>query len=84
MEERLFLDWVALHATNVSPWHIQLPALVVADFANPRLAFRNGTAVSACETADAITLDRLVQFTLANMLIQDFGQGGQQKPLSTF
>lgn len=81
MEERLLLNGVALHAADVSPWHVELAATIEADFADSGLAFGNGTTVTAGKTAYAVALDRLVEHAFADVLIEDFAEGGQREPL---
>jgi hypothetical protein len=68
MKERLFLDGIALDPAHVTPGNVELPAVVVADLTYPRLAFEDGAAVSACETANAIAFNRLVKFAFSDVL----------------
>src|SRR6266851_5210885 len=77
MEKRFLLNRIALHSTYISPGHVELSALVVADFAYARLAFENRTAVSAGKAAYAIAIDFLVQIAFTDVLIEDFAQGWQ-------
>src|SRR5262249_40204811 len=81
MEEGLLLDGIALHPADVSPGNVKLPALVESHFAHSRLAFEYGAAVPAREAANAIPLDGLVEFTFADVLIQDFTQRGHRGEL---
>src|SRR6266542_4849362 len=84
MKKRLLLDGIALHPTNIAPRNIQLATLVVADFADSRLAFCNGTAMSAGEAANAISLDLLVQLAFTDVPIQNITERRQLKPLYLF
>src|SRR6266498_6124999 len=77
MKKRLLLDGIALHPTNIAPRNIQLATLVVADFADSRLAFCNGTAMSAGEAANAISLDLLVQLAFTDVPIQNITERRQ-------
>ena len=79
MKERLLLDGIALHSADVSPGHIELAAAVVANFADARLALRDGTAVPASETADAVAVEFLVKFALANMLVDNIAKSGHPR-----
>ncbi len=71
MKKRLLLDGIALHPTNIAPRNIKLATLVVADFADSRLAFCNWTAMSAGEAANAISLDLLVQLAFTDVPITE-------------
>jgi hypothetical protein len=84
MKKRLLLDRIALHSAHVAPGDIQGAALVIADLANPRLAFRNGTAMSAGITPNPIVLEFFVQITFANVLVNDVAKSRHAKPLSAF
>jgi len=75
MKKWFLLDGIALHSADITPWHVELPALVIADFANPGLSFSNGTAVSAGEAANAIALNRFPQPTFADVLVQNVAEG---------
>src|SRR5947209_18001723 len=76
MEKWLLLNRITLHAPHVTPGNQEFPTFVVADFTNARLAFRNGTTVSARETPYAISIQLLVQLGsgLADILVQDVAQ----------
>ncbi len=78
VEERLLFDGIALHAGGVSPGNVERAAAVVADFADAGLAFGNGTAVAAGETADAVVVEFLVEsgIGLANFAVEDVAEGG--------
>jgi hypothetical protein len=84
MEEWLLLNRVALHSADIAPRHVKLPALVVANLANTGLTFGNGATVSAGKAADSIAFDFLVQLAFADVLIKDFAQRRQLKPLPLF
>jgi len=81
MKERLLLYGVALHATHIAPGNIESSATVIADFANSRLAFRDGTGVTTGVTANAIPVQLLVQLTFADLLIDDVFERRQTTPL---
>jgi len=83
VEERFLFDGVALHAGGVSPGDIKSAAAVVADFANPGLAFGNGTAVSAGKAADTLIGEFLIERRVgfADSLVEDVAQAGQSEPL---
>jgi hypothetical protein len=78
VEEWLFLDGVALHAGGVSPGDEEFSAAIEADFADAGLAFGNGAAVAAGETADAVVVEFFVErrICLADSLVEDVAQGG--------
>jgi len=61
-----------LHASDITPGNVKCPALVVADFTDARLAFRDWAAMSTGVTADTIPINLLVQLAFADVLIQDF------------
>jgi hypothetical protein len=84
MKERLFLDWIALHAAYVAPRYVQSAATVVADLANSRLAFRDGTAMPAGVAANPATIEFFVKIALTNVLVNNVTQGGHRKPLQAF
>jgi hypothetical protein len=84
VRERLLLDGIALHATDVSPRDVERAALVEANLADSGLAFRDGAAVAAGKTADAIAFDGFVEFAFPDATIQDFTKGGQREPLPLF
>jgi hypothetical protein len=77
MKKRLLFDWIALHATDISPRYVQLPALVVTNFAHTGLTFRNWAAMTAGKAPDPVPLDSFVQVAFANVLVEDFSEGGQ-------
>jgi hypothetical protein len=60
VEEGLLFDRVTLHATNVSPGHVELSTTIEADFTDTRLAFGNGAGVTAGITPNAIAIEFLV------------------------
>ena len=73
MEEWLLLDGVALGSGGVSPGDVECAAAVIANFADSRLAFRDGAAVSAGEAADAVVLESFVEsgVSFADSLVQN-------------
>src|SRR5438876_5966153 len=74
VEERLFFDRVALHYTGVAPGNVQGPASVVANLADARLALRDGAAVTTGKTAYTVPVKFLVEFALADILVNDIPQ----------
>ncbi len=72
MEEGFFLYRVALDAADIAPGHIQGSTPVVANFANPRLAVWNFATVPAGKTPHPVAVELFVQFTLANVFMNDF------------
>jgi hypothetical protein len=82
MEERLFLNRIALHSANVSPRNVELAALVVTDLADTGLPFKNGTTMATGETTNAIAINHLVKLAFTDVLIQDFAKSGHDKQLS--
>jgi hypothetical protein len=74
VEERLLLNGIALHSSDVSPRDVEFPALVVADLAHPGLPLCNRTAVSAGVATKAVALNGFVQLAFADILIQDFAE----------
>jgi hypothetical protein len=74
VEERLFFDRVALHYTGVAPGNVQSPASVVANLADARLALRDRAAVTTGETAYPVAIKFLVEFALADILVNDIPQ----------
>lgn len=78
MEEWFLLNGVALHSPHVAPGNVKLASCIEPDFADPRLTFRNGTAVAAGIATNAIAIDRLVQLALADILIENFAKGRQR------
>ena len=75
MKERLFLNGIALHSTDVSPGNVELPSLIESDFTNSCVAFSDWATVSTGIAAEAIALDGFVQFAFADILIQNFAEG---------
>src|SRR6202158_2713963 len=72
MEEGLFLDRVALDAANIAPGDKQRSAAVVANLANPGLAFWDLATVPAGKTPHPVTVELFEQFALANVFMNDF------------
>jgi hypothetical protein len=67
-----------LHSSGVSPGSVESAAAVEADLAYAGLAFRNGAAVTAGKTADAVVIKFFVErgIGLANSLVEDGAEGG--------
>src|SRR5580658_7602438 len=78
VEERFLFDWVALGSGGVSPGDVERAAAVVADFADSGLAFGDGTAMSASETADAVIVELLDECGIgfADLLVEEGAEGG--------
>jgi hypothetical protein len=78
VEEGLLLDRIALGSGGVAPRDIEFAAAVVADFADSGLAFRDGTAMSARETAEAIVVELLVEsgFGFTDSFVENTAEGG--------
>src|SRR5579872_3012647 len=74
VKERLLLDGITLHAADVSPRYIQRAAAVVPHFANAGLSLRDGAAMPACVTADAVAIKFLVKIAFAHLLVDNFAQ----------
>ena len=72
MKEWLFLDGIALHSAHITPGNVKFPALVVTHFAHAGLPFEDGTTMAARKTANAIAVNRFVEFAFTNLLVQDF------------
>ncbi len=80
MEERLFLDGIALHSADITPGHIECAALVVPHLADAGLTIGNGAAVTAGVAAHAVAIELLVEITLADVLVNDVAEGGHGEP----
>src|SRR5256885_17228932 len=77
VEERLLLDRIALHSAHVSPRDVELPALVVADLAHPRLSLSNGTAVPTGVAAQAVVVNWCIKFAFSGNFDKDFTVRGK-------
>jgi hypothetical protein len=85
MEEWFFFYRVTLHSANVAPRHVEGSGPVETDFADSSLTFWNGTAMSTGVAANAIAIDGFVEFAFADVLIEDFAEGGHRsQPLLLF
>jgi hypothetical protein len=73
VKEGLFFDGIALRSGGVSPGDIKCPTSVVANFADSRLVFGNGTAMSASKTAHPVVIELLIKMRsgFANPLVQN-------------
>ena len=58
VKKGLLFDGIALHSGDVSPGHVERATLIEPNFANARLPFVNGAAVSASVAANAIAIER--------------------------
>src|SRR5580692_1811903 len=74
MEERFFLDRVALDAADIAPGYKQGSAPVVANLANSRLAVRDLATVPTSKTPHPVAVELFVQFAFANVFINNFVQ----------
>jgi hypothetical protein len=86
VEEGLLLDGIALHSGGISPGNEEFSAAIEADFADSGLAFGDGAAMTAGETAYAIILEMLVESRIgfADSLVENVAQGGHGVPLDSF
>src|SRR5579872_5308229 len=80
VEKRLLLDWIALHATDVTPRDIERPTAVIANLAHSGLAVGNRTAVAAGKAAHPVAIELLIQLvvSLADVLVNDVAQRGHE------
>jgi hypothetical protein len=80
VEERFLFDWVALGAGGVSPGDVECAAAVVSDFADAGLAFGDGAAMSAGETAHSVVGELLVEggIGFADLLVEKGAEGGHE------
>ena len=78
VKERLLFDGIALGAGGVSPGNVERAAAVVADFADARLAFGDGAAMSAGETAHAVVLELFVEMGIGftDLFVENGAEGG--------
>ena len=74
MEEGFFFYRVALDATDIAPGHKQRSTAVVAHLANPWLAVWDLATVPAGKTPHPVAVEFFIQFTLANVYMNDFAQ----------
>jgi len=79
VKERLLLDGIALHSTDVSPRNVQFPALIEPNLTDAGLSFSYRAAMPAGDAADAVPLNRLVEFAFSDILVEYFAEGGQRK-----
>jgi len=86
VEKWLFLDGIALGAGGVSPGYVERAAAVVADFADAGLAFGDGAAMSAGETAHVVVGELLVQggIGFVDSLVENGAEGGHGLPQGLF
>jgi hypothetical protein len=71
VKERLLLNGIALHAAHISPGHVESATLVVAHLADTGLAIGNRTAMATGVTTHAIAVELLVEFTFADVLVNN-------------
>ena len=78
MEEGLLLDRITLHSARVSPRNVEPAATIEANLADSGLSVRNGAAVSAGKTADAVIAEAFDEqwIGFADSLVEDVAQGG--------
>ena len=78
MEERLFLNGIALHSCGVSPGNVERAAAIEADFADSGLTLRNRAAVAAGKAADSLVPEVFHErgFGLTNLLFENSTESG--------
>jgi hypothetical protein len=78
VEERFFLNRIALGAGCVSPGNIEGAAAVIANLANAGLAVGDGTAMAAGEATHAVVVELFVKtgISLANVFVENAAEGG--------
>jgi len=76
MEEWLLLDWITLHAANISPWHAEPPAPIETHFAHTERALWNRTAMAARVTTQASFVKRFHK--LRRSILRPRGEDGFQ------
>jgi hypothetical protein len=65
VKEWLLLDWIALHAADVPPRHVQGSTFVEPNLAHTDRAIRDTTLMTACMTANGVfRCGRGVRFNL--------------------
>lgn len=79
MEKGLLLDRITLHAADISPGNVKLPAAVVTNFADSGLALWDRTTMPAGKAAHPVAIKRFVQISLTNMFINDIAKSGHDK-----
>jgi len=62
VEERLFLDWIALDSIDVAVRDAQCSLAIQSDPAGTSVTSRNWTTMAACKTSDPISIQRFEQF----------------------
>jgi hypothetical protein len=79
VEERFFLNGIALGGGGVSPGNVELAAAIEADFADAGLAFGDGAAVSAGEAAEAMVAKGFAERGVGctNFFVEEGAEGGQ-------
>src|SRR5271169_2726542 len=80
VKEGLLFDRVALHSPDIAPGNVERSASVVANLADAGLAIRDRAAVPTGETAHAVTVESLVKFAFADVLVDDIPQGSHIQP----
>jgi hypothetical protein len=77
VEERLFLNRIALRSGSVSPGNEKRAAAVVADLADSGLAIGNGTAMAAGKTAHPIVIQFFVKASIgfSDLLVENGAEG---------
>jgi hypothetical protein len=81
MKEWLLLNGIALYTPDISPRHIKDAVAVVAYLAHTGLAFRHRTAMSTGKTTYSLAIKFLVEFTLADLLVDDGAEGCHKRAL---
>lgn len=74
MEERLLLDRITLHSTDISPGNKELPTAVVTNFADSGLALGNRATMPAGKATHTVAIKRFVQISLTDLFINDIAK----------
>src|SRR5262249_22756484 len=71
MEKWFLLNGIALQSSNIVPGHIERSTTIESYLAHTGQTIGNGAAMSTGETAYAVAVQFLVEFTGTNVLIDD-------------
>src|SRR6476620_7098439 len=75
VEERLLLDWIALHSADVAPRDVKRAAAVESDLTDARCAVWQRTLVPAGDAADAPVVERLDEYAGPDGRLEQVLQG---------
>ena len=81
--EGLLFDGIALHSRGVTPGHLELAALVEADFADAQLPFGNAAAMAAGKAAHKTAVELFVKLAFANVGVKNILERGHKTPKTT-